>query len=530
MASKSNNIKKAADPQAAQVNKLKRELKQTRRGLERLAERDIKVNTKRPGYIPKSALGESNRYLASLLDPEGVQGVRYPDGFSQRTAMVPGLVNQNIPYFPSTCDLEPPGSFNLIVRPSAVHPVWTYAKQKIAKTHYSGFVDEQATYGIFPLKRDQLLVGPQIGNMILPNATTVNVKYPMTFPECDWQQEPYQGLDPSGNLFYGQPITGFSTAPSIAIRAKFDGMGVAIGDSVKFDLIDAAGNTATATVAAAATGQEVFQPAGISLAPFLIAESDTEIALGTPRPGIGIRLTLTTASGRQWQMTSFNVFTLNGTPTVAKYASMPYDLEDQDKFLSSVDQYRLISQSALLTYMGATLTDGGQISSMYYLGGAHPNELGFWKYSEIAEAVNQPHTGSLKKGTYVIWKPKDTKDMQMRDVVNPTDWEHPYLVIAGVVSSPDIVNVLRLRVFANYEVVTKSMFLNQAYGADAPGKIRQALIMLKTFPMAGENDTHLENIRRLLGKAWDVGKKVVNWGYDNRGWLVPAAGALAALL
>lgn len=521
-----NQSKKEAGPQAAKaqakINTLTRELAQSRK--------DIKIMKARPEFIRKTPLGQKNPYLASILDPEGTQGVRYPDGFCQRTAMVPGLVNQPIPYFPSTSTVEPPGSFNFIVRPSAVHPVWVYGKQKSAITSYDGFVDEQDTYGLFPLSDSEPGISQQVGNMILQSGVTNNVKYVMTFQQNDWQQDPYKAVDQSGNYFYGQPMSGFSVVPNVQASIVCDGMGIAVNDTVKFDFVDAAGHTATATATATVVGQTKFEVGPVSLSSFFATDADPEILKAMARPGFGVRLTATLANQHSISVNSFHIYTIGGTHSAAKYALYPMDLEDQDKFLNAVDLYRVVSQSALLTYMGATLTDGGQISSLQYLGGEHPHELNFWNYTGIAQAVNSPHNGPLKRGTYVIWKPKDTQDMVMRPTVNATDWEHPYIVVAGVVSSPDILNTLRLRMFANYEVVSKSMFLKQSYGEDAPGKIRQAMSILRTFPLAGENDTHLDSIKRILGQAWDATKNTIQWGVDNKGWIVPVATAVASLL
>lgn len=488
-------------------------------------------NRRRGAEKPRKTAYQQNQLLASLMDPEKFQGVRWPDGYSAKTAMIPGMVNREIPYFPADSNNEPAGSFNLIIRPSALHPVWTYGKTDQVPGTIYGFVDEQADYGLFPLTEDSPSLGEQCGNMILQAGIEANVKFAASFKTKDWVQEPYKAVDPGGKIFYGQPISGFGTAtnPLAVVRVVCSGSGVQAADTLRVRFTDSTGAVVDANIASA-LGQQVFETAATNIASLVPADNDPQVGRCAARPGVGIRLLYTSATNNSMPIESISIRYYSATELGSRYVMYPYDLDDQAKFLGDVDLHRVVSMSALLTYMGATLTDGGNLAALTYLGGEHPNELNFWNRDGIAQAVNSPYDGPVKTGTYSIWVPRDATDMAMRKVVNNNDWKHPYIVIAGVMSSPDIVNTLRLKVFANYETVTKSRFATQGYGSSNPAHIRSALLHLREFPKNGPNETHLATIRRFLKSAWDTGSKTVSWIYDNKGWLIPAATAAAALL
>lgn len=489
----------------------------------------------KPSYIKSVPVAQRNEYLASLMDPEGHQGVRFPDGFCQRTAMIPALVHEPVPYFPEGYTREEPGSFSIYVRPTALHPVWTYGKSTAAPGMVGGFVDEQSTYGLFPIDEGTPTVSAQAGSMILEDDVELNMKYPAIIAGCEWVQEPFKArTTQDGTVFYGQPISGFTTAANRYVTARIvvNGAGVVIGDTLTVTLVDGKGTTPiTANIVAASNGQQVFDLPSTTINSMVPASSDTDVGSESGRPGVGIRLKWASSGGQNLEIMSFQC-RFGGTAATARVLQYPMELdqEDLDVFLKSVELHRVVSLSALCSYTGATLTDGGQIAATTFLGGVHPNEMGFWNYKGIAESNTDPHVGALRHGSYCFWKPKDTGDMIMKPVVNPDEWQKPYIAIAGIVSSPDILAVLRIRAFGNHEVVTKARFLNSQYSKASNWKFQQAMAVLRSYPLAGENDTHIGNIRRFLSSVFDSGKKAVSWVNDNKGWLIPVVTAAASLL
>lgn len=490
----------------------------------------------RPEFIPKHNLGQRNPYLASLLDPEGHQGVRYPDGFSQMTAMVPAKVRVNIPYWPSTSSKEKPGSFNLVVRPSCVKPVWTFTKStKGAGANCQGTVDEQASYGLFPANESDSGISQEIGAMILPPGEVNNVKFALRHGAMDELQEPYKDADVNGLTMYGHPLSGFATAAVVnaTVEVHASGLNVAAGDTLKATFFDSVGTTPVDTTATCTLNQERIVCGPVDISTLVPASSDAGLGRETGRPGVGVRLTWTKASGGDQSLSIDNIFVRYvGTASAYRASLVPLDLatEDLNVFLTAVDTYRCVSMSSLLSFVGSDLYNGGMIASTTYLGGGHPNDEGFWKYEGIAGSNTHPHAGPLSKGTYCIWKPRDNKDMNMTKVLNPDEWEKPYIAIAGYVGSPDVLNMLTLTWFANFEVCTKARFLDQRFGVGSIRMREEAMAALRTFPLCGENDSHLANIRNVLKKVVDFGRGAVEWVVDNKGWLVPVATGLAALL
>jgi len=519
---------KASTPRNKQDIKIKRiEIEENNKKMKRKGPK--------PPYIRSVPVAARNEYLASLMDPEGYQGVRFPDGFCQKTAMIPALIHESVPYFPEGYTKETPGSFSLYVRPSALHPVWTYGKQTQGIGPVGGFVDEQSSYGLFPLDDGVPTVAQQVGSMILEDDVELNIKYPAVIGGCEWVQEPFKAeTTQDGTVFYGQPISGFTSASNrfVTARVVTNGAGVAIGDTLTFTIVDGKGTAPIATnVVAASVGQQVFDLPSTTVNTMIAAGSDADVGCESGRPGLGIRLKWQSVGGQNLEIMSFQC-RWGGTNATARVLQYPleFDQEDLDVFLKSVELHRVVSLSALCSYTGATMTDGGQIAATTFLGGVHPNELGFWNYQGIAESNTDPHVGALRDGSYCFWKPKDTGDMIMKPVVKPDEWDKPYIAIAGLVSSPNIQNVLRIRVFGNHEVVTKARFLNSQYSKASNWKFQQAMAVLRSYPLAGKNDTHIANIKKFLSSVFDSGKKAVHWVNDNKGWLIPAVTAAASLL
>lgn len=477
---------------------------------------------------------QRNPYVATLMDPEGHQGVRFPDGFNQATAMIPAMVQTNVPYFPLSYSREVPGSWNLFIKPDPVHPVWTFGPNVSAAGNYmGGFVDEQASYGLFPLDPTTPRFSRQAGNMILDSGIKTNVKYPAKISTLDWVQEPYQGLATDGTTFYGHPFNGFSTAVSfqMQVRTILNGLSVAAGDSLLYELVDSRGTPVVSSNVVALVGQQNFDSGNMTLDSFAGTSSNAAIGRECGRPGVGLRVTWTAASGQSAEVTSIQV-RVYGTAATSRVCQYPIDLPEKDRsvFLESVDKLRSVSCSALCSYVGDTFQNGGQIASTSYQGGQHPHDLGLWDYQGIAESNTRPHVGKLKEGSYCIWKPRDIQDMAMRDTVSTLGWDFPYIAMAGIVTEADAATRLSLRVWMNMEVISTARFLSLGYAQDKPGLIREAFHILREFPLAGKNDTHMATIRSFLNTVWKGAKDTVTWIADNKGWLVPAATLAGSLL
>jgi len=479
-----------------------------------------------------SGLGkQTNEYLQTILNPEKYRGVRVPDGFPRETAMVDGLINTYLPYFPTTSTRERPGSYYAIVRPSVVHPIWVYGKSHdFAGTQPQWFSLQQGRYGITSLSDTRPNLSVETGCAILQSGVPVNIKAALCYSQVDYPQEPFKAYTPDGNVFYGNAVSGFTTATNRIAYARvvIDGMGIAIGDTIKFDWVDANGNTATATATATAVGQQVFESGPVTVNTLIPLDSDPDVGCASGRPGIGVRLTLTMANPLNQNLISTHG-RYTGTQAVARYGLYPVDLPIMAEAIKDIDLYRIVSMSAWTEYQGATLTDGGQLAGLLYKGGDHPNDLGFWQYENVAD-VPGSYQGKERDGNYTIWFPTNVRDTMMRDLVTPHDWNHPYIVISGIVSSPDIPNTLRLRVPMNIELVSANQIFQRAMGPRRPEWISHAADVLKDFPASMENQNHLSEIKDALRRGLNMASGVGNWLSQNSGWLMPAIGTAASLL
>jgi len=477
---------------------------------------------------------ERNPYLASILAPEAYQGVRIPDGYSQRTAVVPMLVDTPVPYFPEGDSKEVPGSFNVIVKPDPIHPVWTYGKVTNANGNSTvGYCDEQASYGLRPLNDDDILTADQVGNMILPVGQKLNLKFACKVPGQDWPQEPYKSTASDGTRFYGTVVNGLSNAVSANMKGtiNINGADVAAGDNMTIEIVDSKGTTPVSTNIVAVANQSRFEIPNMLLDTFATLGTDADVGRDTGRPGVGVRITWAAVSGIACEVLNFQL-RFYGTAAAARRCQYPIDMpaKELEMFLANVDKQRPVSCSALCSFVGNAIEYGGQIASVSYQGGEHPQDIDLWRYTGVVNNNSRPFKGILKTGTYVVWKPRDVGDFEMQDVRNTSGWDRPYICIAGIVQETNNTTNLTLRVWVNYEVITTSRFLSAGYGYANPAMIREAMYALREFPLAGENETHLQSIRRFLGGAWEGAKQVITWANDNKGWLVPAGMAVASLL
>lgn len=156
----------------------------------------------------------------------------------------------------------------------------------------------------------------------------------------------------------------------------------------------------------------------------------------------------------------------------------PFNINDQSYTTSNgglTQQYRTVSMSVLATFVGASLTDGGQIACAYVPGNtmnelvftkSPNNSIGGLQYWESLAQVPGAMNDRLKTGCYGWWSPEDTNDIAFRvpdDYLNATP---PGILVAGqysLTNAPGVdttfKGVVRLEVVTNYEIVTESQLL-----------------------------------------------------------------------
>jgi hypothetical protein len=197
--------------------------------------------------------------------------------------------------------------------------------------------------------------------------------------------------------------------------------------------------------------------------------------------------------------------------------------------LALIDQYRVVAMSALTTYRGSDLDNGGQIAATLFPGGEAPSITDLYTYDQVSQSPCA-YDGALKTGAYTFWKPSDHLDMSFREPSLLDPWHLPYIVTAGVVSDPSQVSSLRLRVPIIYEGVSKEQILGTKDSRVAVMEIRHAASVLKDHPTSYPNATHMEKLSGFLRKAVMELPAAMDWLYKNKSWLIPAATTAGALL
>lgn len=194
------------------------------------------------------------------------------------------------------------------------------------------------------------------------------------------------------------------------------------------------------------------------------------------------------------------------------------------------EEYRVVSMSALLTYEGDTLYNGGNCTGRIVSGGDTPQTLGWTDYASIA-SLPDSYEGPLIMGAYGFWVPTDTKDMQFRDcdVTNSNSGDLPSLVFAGVVKNPANA-VLRLRTCMVIEAKTYKPYISTTYSTVAPEMIDAAAVALRGIPRIMENPLHLEDIKNFLKSVVEKGRTAYDTAKALAPVAIPVAKALASFL
>lgn len=179
-----------------------------------------------------------------------------------------------------------------------------------------------------------------------------------------------------------------------------------------------------------------------------------------------------------------------------------------------VTEYRTVGMSALLTYEGDTLYNGGNIAGRVVPGGSTPYSLGWIDYSSIAEFPDS-YEAPLIRGAYGFWLPTDDKDMVFRDMnascvtgeglAEPGDL--PSLVFAGTVKNTANA-VIRLRVVQVIEAKTTPTFMPREYSMVDTRQIEAVPLALRGINRIMENPKHNSTIGAFLQGIVNEGRKI----------------------
>jgi len=489
------------------------------------------------GHRVKPRAGKrTNRYLETIVDPGSHTGVRLPTKFHTDTGTVQTLVQTEGYMFPTDSNIEPSGDFLWLWRPSIVHPLWMYQPTTLVQGPPTLVLNQQSVrFGLFPITKGALSPTEQDDQLFFQTGVQYALKAPMTWRNCDFVNDPMEFTLPDGTVRYGNPLSGFSAAPSLVLSVTVDGVSVVAGDTFTVYVTDQTGTSASNTVTIATTGQTHFQTTGFAIASLFTTDtSSSGMGLCVGRPGLGISMIYNSIGVNTGTIlvNSISAFFYSGAAQkVTQLAMVPYDFPNQQQFLEAWTAYRPISSSVWIQFQGSDLINGGSITGAFYGGGSHPCAIGLWNYNAIAQIADGKfvHDGKIDKGLYQIYFPCSNADTAMRKPVNSEEWLHPYMIQAGNMATPQA-NTLRIRNITNFEFISTAQLWQYGSGSVSEAEILHAARVLKNAKFSMENPLHFKQIQEWLNKAMGHAKNFGSWLDSNKGWIMPLAGAAASLL
>jgi len=461
--------------------------------------------------------------------------------------------------------LEEPGTFCTVFRPSINQPALSYAPSQVQNAPTGNparicmIIDEQTDQvGLWPIGvQGSSSVNSSASTMILQPNSAANIKGQWFWEDQDFSTPPFYGQ--SGTLdFYGMPL-----CLSTNDNAPTDSVEVIVSCNSPGDLtngndgehglyvraISELGTTSYVLMQPATVGAFTVLVAQIPLGPIvnvLTNEAGTNTDSWVGLPGVGFQLfynpflaatDLVQIKDMPLCVNSVQVMSINGAPTINPVTPrfVAFEYEDQILLDEAVDRYRMVSGSLWMENTSSTLTDGGIIGAVSFRGGLSPMELGLCQYPNLSQ-VPEAYTGSFKLGSYSLWLPANDTDVLFRTVDNAEIYENPFLVACGVyqlgsvASTNPYTGALKVRICSNYEYITTSRFSVTDFSPVAPWKIDHAAVMLRDMPTSMENPLHWAAVKAMLNKAVTTAGDAYNWVVNNRSWLLPAASAIGALV
>lgn len=476
--------------------------------------------------------GKVNPYLLTLIDPERFHGVRYPDSYKRATAILKLIQNLEVPYIPAACNpvVEEPGKYYLIFRASLLHPVWFYGFHDETENPTWNLSTQNERFGLKSLLPGVATVAQQDGMMWLPKGVTMNLVAAMFFQSRDYVMDPFKRKLSDGSLQYGYTycIGGAAGAGGVmTVQIRTNGK-TTINDTITLTIGN--GTISIQLVLTATVGdQNEFNGTTADLAALFTDSGIVASGLSAGRTktiGFRIAYASTNANNKGIEIISVAIkqnFTGTNNPT-QQLGLYPAEWQDVQDLLGELTRYRPVSASAWCAYEGSTLNNGGAHAALMYQGGEHPNQAGLFEYEQIAR-IPESYEQRMSMGSYQYIVPASTADTEMRPVVNQTEWNHPYCVMAGRVGDTTQARPLRLRVVMNPEFVSDSQLFNYQSVPPLRWQVEQAQRVLFHAPTSMSNDGHWEQIWQWMKQA---GKDVSSFAKENAHWIAPIAKGLAS--
>jgi hypothetical protein len=225
-----------------------------------------------------------------------------------------------------------------------------------------------------------------------------------------------------------------------------------------------------------------------------------------------------------------------GGYTTAYKSDVDYDTLDD-----LVNVIRPVSAYLYCTFVGDTLSDGGQVAAAFMPSGAMnftqatptssvaSGAVDLADYANLSTAPGA-YLGPNRKGCFIRWAPEDERDSFFYNLgaQGVQGYEYPKLVASGVTTQSQA--SIRWVAEVNFELTTQSRLLTQI-----PSPIRLKLIehakqALQTMPYACANDDHESIWSRFMNWARGAWNSVENfYNADIKPVLAPVLSGVGAV-
>jgi hypothetical protein len=186
--------------------------------------------------------------------------------------------------------------------------------------------------------------------------------------------------------------------------------------------------------------------------------------------------------------------------------------------LSETLSERTSALTGLLTYMGSTLQDGGQVSAARLGMGLSPLRAPIGDvYRYLASLPYYNDDYALREGIYSWWLPDSIQEHFYVPYRAPRSDNLEFNAVLQFAVHRDNPNQgIRLKVVQNLEVITRSRLYTSVSGANNPA-YSSVVGLIKTIPAVTINKKHIGILGRALGgiKSWL--SKPANWRKLIRG-------------
>jgi hypothetical protein len=199
--------------------------------------------------------------------------------------------------------------------------------------------------------------------------------------------------------------------------------------------------------------------------------------------------------------------------SIPAHSATAYRVDDMPEFttLAQTSDEITTGLDMLVTYMGSSLNDGGQISSARLPPNYSPNLVSDGDlYAFFTRLPNEKYQGALKDGTHIVWLPKSERELD--SVPSPGARSRVLRNTSTIVTAmnrDDNRQTVRLTISGGIEFATNSV----TYDTDVavPNKmIMIAIAHALKLPAGTSNPSHLEIIRQGLGKVFRFLTKPAN--------------------